>query len=171
MSVGRRLDKLEEQGRIRPEDAREREEERHERLKMVREGAEQLNKSFYQDLARERRRAFLESAGHQGHTAEDLRDENFLYPGDEPPFTIAEDGTVHSTRDGKPITDYAQTLAEVWYWDEVDRGELHLIHDEEAQTFRSPEGNLAISRERVDLRYLFSAIDALEEEIEELEDL
>jgi hypothetical protein len=137
--------------------------ERQKRLQMVREGAEQLNESFYRDLARERRTAFLESVGYEGHTAEDLRDENFLYPDDEPPFTITDEGEVFSTRDGKPITDYRQTLAEVWYWNEADQRELHLIHDEETQAFYTPKGELAISRERVDLRHVFDAIGALEE--------
>jgi hypothetical protein len=93
---------------------------------MVQEGAEQQNERFFRHLAIERRTAFLESVGYQGHSAEDLRDESFLYPGDEPPFTIAEDGAVFSTRDGRPITDYAQTLAGVWYWQEVDRGSCTL---------------------------------------------
>jgi hypothetical protein len=158
------IERLENAMRPEPED----EAECHRRLKMVREGAEQLNESFYRDLARERRTAFLESVGYEGHAAEDLRDENFLYPGDEPPFTIAEDGMVYSTRDGKPMTDYAQTLAEVWYWQEVDQKELYLIHNEEAQAFYTPEGNLAISREQVDLRHVFYAIDVLEREIEDL---
>jgi hypothetical protein len=167
MSVHRfrkEIERLEHAMRPEPED----EAERERRLKMVREGAEQLNESFYRDLARARRTAFLENVGYEGHTAEDLRDENFLYPGDEPPFTLAENRTVFSTRDGKPITDYAQTLAEVWYWQEVDEGELHLIHDEEAQAFYTPEGNLAISREQVDFRHVFYAIDVLEREIEDL---
>ncbi len=128
--------------------------ERQKRLQMVREGAEQQNERF----AIERRTAFLESVGYEGHGAEDLRDENFLYPEDEPPFTITDEGEVFSTRDGKPITEYRQTLAEVWYWNEVDRRELHLIHDEENQVFYTPEGELAISRERVDLRHVFDAI-------------
>jgi hypothetical protein len=109
-------------------------------------GRRAAKRRFFRHLAIERRTAFLESVGYQGHSAEDLRDESFLYPGDEPPFTIAEDGAVFSTRDGRPITDYAQTLAGVWYWQEVDRGKLHLNHDEEAQALYTPEGNLAISR-------------------------
>jgi hypothetical protein len=48
------------------------------------------------------------------------------------------------------------------------RRELLLVHDEEAQAFYSPEGNLAISREQVDLRYIFSAIGTPEREIEDL---
>ncbi len=60
------------------------------------------------------------------------------------------------------ITDYAQTLAEVWYWREVDKGELHLIHEEDAEAFYTPAGELALSRERVDLRHLFDGIAARE---------
>ena len=136
---------------------------------MVLEAAEQENERFYRYLAIERRTAFLESVGYGGHGAADLRDENFLYSDDVPPFTISEDGTVSSTRDGKPITHYPQTLAEVWYWEEVDQGELGLIHDEEAEEFYTPSGELAISRERVDLRHVFAAIRPLERKIEALD--
>jgi hypothetical protein len=161
--IKRRLRRLEGADRPRPED----EAERKKRLKMVLEGAEQANERFYRELAIERRTAFLESVGYGGHSAQDLRDESFLYPDDEPPFEISSDG-VFSSRDGKPITAYAQTLAEVWYWKEVDEGELHLIHDEEAEAFYTPSGELAISRDRVDLRHVFAGIRDLEREIEEL---
>jgi hypothetical protein len=159
------VETLEKAMRPEPED----EAERQKGLKMVREAAEQLNESFYRDLAIERRTAFLENVGYEGHTSEDLRDENFLYSEDKPPFRIDEEGAVFSSRDGKPITEYAQTLAEFWYWEEVDERELYLIHDEEAETFYTPEGNLAISRDRVDFRHVLYAIGVLEREIEELE--
>jgi hypothetical protein len=136
---------------------------------MVREGAEGENERFFRYLAIERRTAFLESVGYEGHSAEDLRDENFLYPDDEPPFTITEDGRVYSGRDGKPITRFAQTLADRWYWQEVDERELHLIHDEEAEAFYTPTGELALSRDRVDLRHVFHAIGRLEREIADLD--
>jgi hypothetical protein len=132
--------------------------ERQKRLKMTLEGAEQANERFFRELAIERRKAFLEDVGYEGHRSEDLRDENFLYPDDEPPFTITEEGNVVSTRDGKPITHYPQTLAEVWYWEQVEEGSLSLNHDEEAQAFYAPGGELALSRDRVDLRYLFGAL-------------
>jgi hypothetical protein len=158
--IKRRLNRIEAQTGSEPED----EAERQERLQMVREAAEQDNERFYRELARERRRAFLESVGYGGHSAEDLRDENLLYTDDVPPFTITEEGEVYSTRDGKPITRYRQTLGEVWYWREVDDGELRLIHDEESQAFRTPDGEVAISRDGVDLRHVFGAIGRLEGE-------
>jgi hypothetical protein len=144
------------------------EHEREKRLKMVREAAEQANERFYRYLAIERRKAFLESVGYEGHSAEDLRDENFLYPDDKPPFEITPEG-VFSSRDGKPITEYPQTLGEVWYWEEVDEGEMHLIHDEQAQAFYTPSGELALSRDRVDLRHYFAGIRPLEEEIQRID--
>jgi hypothetical protein len=163
--IKRRLNRLEEQARPEPED----EAERQKRLRMVLEAAEQDNERFYRYLAIERRTAFLESVGYEGHSAEDLRDEKFLYADDVPPFTIAEDREVYSTRDGKPITRYRQTLGEVWYWQEVDKRELHLIHDEETEAFYTPDGNLAISRDGVDLRYVFHATGRLESELADLD--
>ncbi len=151
--------------RQRPED----EHERQKRLKMVREAAEQENERFFRGLAIERRTAFLESVGYGGHSAEDLRDENFLYDDDAAPFVIAEDGMVSCSRDGKPVTQYPQTLAEVWYWKEVEEGGLGLVHDEEAQAFYTPDGELAISRDRVDLRHVFRGIQVLEREVKDLD--
>jgi hypothetical protein len=81
-----------------------------------------------------------------------------LYPDDEPPFTITEEGNVFSTRDGKPIIRFPQTLGEVWYWQQVETRELRLVHDEEAQAFYTSKGELAISRDRVDLRHLFDEL-------------
>ena len=151
--IERRLRRLE--GGVRssgPEDERQREEERER----IRQGAERLNGSHFRDLASWRRAVFLESVGYDGHSAEDLGDENFLYPDDELPFTIAEDGGVFSARDGKPITDFAQTLAEVWYWQEVEWGGSDLVHDEEAEAFYTPNGELALSRDRVNLQHYLS---------------
>ncbi len=72
-----------------------------------------------------------------------------------PPFVIDEDGDVFSSRDGKPITDSRQTLAEEWYWEEVEVwGGEGLVHDKEAQAFYARTGELAISRDMVDLRHL-----------------
>ena len=112
--IQRRLNKLEEQARPVVED----EAEREKRLKMVREAAEQEIERIFRYLAIERRTAFLEGVGYEGHSAEDLRDENFLHADEEPPFTITEDGRIYSGRDGKPITRHAQTLADRWYWQE-----------------------------------------------------
>jgi hypothetical protein len=153
-SIERRLNKLEKETRTKPED----EAERQKRLEMIREGAKIANRGFFRDRAALRRAAYLECVGYEGHSAEDLRDENFLYPDDKLPFTIEEDGLVYSTRDGKPITEYHQTLAEVWYREECEQGWLNLIHDEEAEAFYTPDGELALSRDRADLRYMFDAI-------------
>lgn len=81
---------------------------------------------------------------------------NFCYRGETLPFVIDEGGDVFASRDGKPITDYRQTLAEEWYWEEVEGewGGEGLVHDEEAETFYSRSGELAISRDMVDLEHL-----------------
>ncbi len=80
----------------------------------------------------------------------------WLEGGGLPPFTIAEDGEIRSSRDGKLITTFAQTFAEEWYWQTVEWGGLGLVHDEEAEAFYTLEGELAVSRDRVDLRYLLN---------------
>ncbi len=149
MSLRRRLEALEGSGA-----AGETEAERRERLEMVRDGADQENERFFRELARERRTAFLEDVGYEGHGPGALRDENFLYPGDEPPFVIDEEGNVSSSRDGRPVTEYIQTLCEVWFFRELEWGAPGLIHDEGAQAFYTPTGELAISRDRMDLRHL-----------------
>ena len=61
------------------------EHEREKRRRQIRETAEQENERFYRNLAIDRRTTYLEHVGHEGHTAEDLRDEEFLYPDDTPP--------------------------------------------------------------------------------------
>ncbi len=71
-----------------------------------------------------------------------------------PAFVVDGEGHVFSIRDGKPITEYTQTLAEEWYWQEVEWGGEGLVHDEEAEAFYTPSGELALSRDRVDLRHL-----------------
>jgi hypothetical protein len=150
----RDVEKLEEERR--QEQGAEDEAERERRLEAVREAAEQENERFYRGLAIERRTAFLDSVGYEGHTAEDLRDENFLYSDDSEaaPFTITEAGEVFCTRDGKPVTTYPQTLAEVWYWRELlEWGTPGLIHDEESEAFFTPDGELALSRHVVNLQH------------------
>ena len=149
-TLRRRIAKLKDAARPEPEGGVE----WGRRLENVRRSAEQENERFYRYLAIERRTAYLESVGYEGHTAEELRDENFLYPDDEPPFEIAPDGKVFCSRDGLPVTTYQQTLAEQWYWEEVEDGGAGLIHDEEAEAFHGPSGELALSRTRFDLRYL-----------------
>jgi hypothetical protein len=158
--VRRRLERLEEGARGAPGGPLEDENERRERLARVRAAAEQENERFFRELAGDRRKAFLEDVGYGGHGAEALRDENFLYPDDQPPFTIGEDGTVVSTRDGKPVTDFHQTLAEVFFWDYVEMGNPGgLYYDEATEGFYMPDsGELAFSRDRCYLPRFFWAI-------------
>jgi len=74
-----------------------------------------------------------------------------------PPFEIAANGAVACTRDGRPVTAYRQTLAEEWYWEEVEAGFGHLVHDPEEEAFHTHSGHLALSRDVVNLRYLIPA--------------
>jgi hypothetical protein len=113
-------------------------------------------------LAIERRTARLESVGYGGHTSEELRDENFITDEGEPPFEITQSGEVFCTRDGKPVTTYHQTLAEVMYSEFHDGGynPRGLIRDEESQGYYMPEPphELAFSRDRWYLPRYFWAI-------------
>jgi hypothetical protein len=71
------------------------------------------------------------------------------------PFEIAANGAVSCTHDGRPVTAYRQTVAEVWYREELEEGGPgHLLHDIEAEAFHTHSGELALSRDLVDLRYL-----------------
>ena len=80
---------------------------------------------------------------------------NFCRDEDEAPiFEITESGDVLCARDGKPVTESRQVLAERFYWMEVGFGGHDLVHDEEEQAFYSKDGHLAVSRDRVDLRHL-----------------
>ena len=73
----------------------------------------------------------------------------------EPPFVIADDGTVTCSRDGRPVTAYPQTLAEVWFWEEMeDLTALGLVYDEETEAFYNRAGEFALSRDFADLRGL-----------------
>ena len=76
--------------------------------------------------------------------------------GEGPAFEVADTGDVSCSRDGKPVTDFHQTLCEVWFWREVEEwGGEGLVHDEEAQAFYTRSGELALSRDRVDFpRYM-----------------
>lgn len=89
----------------------------------------------------ERRKRVREQAEHA----------NYCQRGEVLPFVIDEEGNVFSSRDGKPITEPRQTLAEEWYWEEVEDewGGEGLVHDEEAQVFYARSGELAISRDEV----------------------
>jgi hypothetical protein len=48
---------------------------------------------------------------------------------------------------------------------EDEEGHLRLNHDEEAQAFYTPDGEPALSRDRVDLRHLFSGMREPEREV------
>jgi hypothetical protein len=74
--------------------------------------------------------------------------------GEAPLFEIEERGDVFCTHDGRPVTDPRQTLAEEFYQMELGWGGPGLIHDKEAQAFYTPGGQLALSREYVNLEHL-----------------
>lgn len=75
--------------------------------------------------------------------------------GEAPLFEIDENGDVFCSRDGRPVTDSHQTLAEEFYWMEVGCGPSPgLVHDEEAQAFYTQSGELALSRDSVNLKHL-----------------
>ncbi len=76
--------------------------------------------------------------------------------GEEPVFEITESGEVLCTYDGKPVTSYHQTLAEDWYWRQVEWSIEG--HDEEAQAFYTPEGELALSRTYCNLERVFRCL-------------
>ena len=82
------------------------------------------------------------------------QNENSVHPEDAPPFVIAEDGTVTCSRDGRPVRDYAATLAEVWFWQEMESPGLGLVYDEETEAFYNRAGEFALSRDFADLRGL-----------------
>lgn len=70
----------------------------------------------------------------------------------EPPFVIADDGAVTCSWDGRPVTTYPQTLAEVWFWEQMEDRDLRLVYDEEAEAFHNGAGEFALSRDFADLR-------------------
>ena len=73
----------------------------------------------------------------------------------EPPFVIADDGTVTCSRDGRPVTAYPATIAEVWFWEEMEAPTgLALVYDEETEAFYNRAGEFALSRGFADLRGL-----------------
>ena len=73
----------------------------------------------------------------------------------EPPFVIADDGTVSCSRDGRPVTAYPATIAEVWFWEEMEAPTgLGLVYDEETEAFYNRAEEFALSRNFADLRGL-----------------
>lgn len=73
--------------------------------------------------------------------------------GSEPVFQVAKDGQVY-TRDGRPVTDNHQILAEEFYQLELEWGS-ELVFDADAEAFYTPEGELALSRTYVNLPRLW----------------
>ncbi len=71
-----------------------------------------------------------------------------------PPFELSGGGGVVCSYDGRLVTTYHQTTAESWYRRELAEGYGHLKHDPEAETFRTHSGDLALSRDVVNIRYL-----------------
>lgn len=71
-----------------------------------------------------------------------------------PLFEIDEAGNVSCSHDEKLVTDSRQILAESFYWMEVEWGGPGLTHDEEARAFYTLGGELALSREYVNLEHL-----------------
>ena len=98
------------------------------------------------DAEREERRKGLREDAEYANRCRDA-DEPLL-------FEVTGNGGVLCARDGKPVTDSRQILAERFYWMEVGWGGQDLVHDEGEQAFYSKGGDLAVSRDRVDLRHL-----------------
>lgn len=73
-------------------------------------------------------------------------------------FEITEDGEVYSAHDGHHIVSGYQALCERFYWSEFAWGDRGFIHDEEAQEFRTQNGELALSRTYVHLPRLFRCV-------------
>jgi len=97
----------------------------------------------------ERKRRIREQAEHANHCGWGKE------VGRGPLFEVDEDGgDVFCTHDGKPVTDSHQILAECFYWQALEWSGHSLVHDEEAQAFYTPSGDLALSREYVNLRHL-----------------
>ena len=147
--IMRRLSRLESAGRLGPEEEHRREEKRER----IRQEAERMNERYLERRPIERELARLEGVTDESLEGDDL-----------PPFTISEDGEVRSSRDGKPITTFHQTLAEEWFWwayeqwqDNPPRG---LIYDEATQGYYMPDPphELAFSRDRCYLPRFFWAL-------------
>ena len=78
--------------------------------------------------------------------------------GMEPTFEITESGDVFCTHDGRPVTNFHQTLAEDWYHRQLDwhrAGADSFTHDPEAETFYDPDGEIALSRDVCHLERFF----------------
>jgi hypothetical protein len=77
--------------------------------------------------------------------------------GEEPYFEIDEDGVVY-TLDGWLVDNLQQTIAEPFYQMEVEwheEGVDWLVFDEEHESFYTPSGELALSRDCLHLERVF----------------
>jgi hypothetical protein len=155
VGLGDRVRRLESGSAVTPD-----EHERRKWRERIREEAERLNRAFLREAAADRRGELLAEYGTLEALKEagiDWSDEALLAEDAPlPPFTIAEDGRVLCSRDGKQVTGFHQTLAEDWYWRQVAWGNPgSLVHDEEEQAFYTPEGEPVPSRDRVVLGRFF----------------
>jgi hypothetical protein len=80
---------------------------------------------------------------------------NRCQPTDEDPlFTILAGQETYVSRDGRPVTSTLQVSAEGLYQKELERGGPGLVHDPEAEAFYAKSGELALSRDHVNLERL-----------------
>ncbi len=120
------------------------------RLNRLEDATHQIAKPEDAQEREERLRHIREAAEHANYCGWERDGEQL--------FEIDVDGDVFCTYDGKPVTDGRQILAEHFYFMELGWGGPGLIHDEEAQAFYSLSGELAVSRDRVDLQHLLGPI-------------
>jgi hypothetical protein len=132
-----RLDRLEAKRRVADGVTSE---ERERERKLIRESAEHANHCFPRDR-------YFVMYGYKLRTLQEALDLEEL-------FYIDDDGNVYSNVDGKPITQYRQLAGEEWYWDHLLcwPPDPRFTHDEEDQAFYTHHGELALSRDMVDLR-------------------
>ncbi len=69
-----------------------------------------------------------------------------------PVFDVDEGGNVSCSAAGRPVTGFHQTLAEEWFQQEREWGGDGLVYDEDTEAFYTPSGELALSRDLVDLQ-------------------
>ncbi len=113
--------------------------ERHKRLAVIRESAIHANESYLRDL-----REFRED----GYRIEE--DE------DTPLFMIEEKTGETYCMDGKPVTSTHQVGCELFYRFEQALGgmEGRLVHDEQREAYCTKDGELAVSREELNVQHL-----------------
>jgi hypothetical protein len=74
-----------------------------------------------------------------------------------PPFVIEAGGGVVCSYDRRRVTTPHQTSAEDWYRRELEAGYGHLRHDSEAEAFYTRAGELALSRQIMNIRHIIPA--------------